>query len=328
VEARETASSLPTRVPRVSIGIPVYNGARYLQEALDSIAAQTYRDWELVICDNASTDETASICRRFVENEPRARYHRNPVNIGSDRNFNLCAELARGEYFITVAYDDRLHPEYLARAVAVLDADPRVAFVHSRAWEIDADGHTLGEAESAEFADADSPSERFRNVLTVVPDIISAFGLMRLSVFRETPGYIQYPSSDAFLQAELALRGKMREVPEFLFFRRLHPAAGHYVPLHEQFEESDPGQGLRIFFPEWRRFGEYARSVMRVPMPLSEKLRCLAVLPAYWRRRRLRYRFGKDMRKAVRAAMLMVAPRLGMRILARRRAGQAGSANK
>jgi len=308
------------KTPKVSIGIPVYNGARYLQEALDSIAAQTFPDWELTICDNASTDETASISRRFAEREPRARYHRNPVNIGSDRNFNLCAELARGEYFITVAYDDRLHPQYLEKTVAVLDAEPDAAFVHTRAWEIDADGNTLGPAESAEFSDGATPSERFRNVLTVVPDIISAFGLMRLSVFRATPGYIQYPSSDAFLQAELALRGKMREVPEFLFFRRLHPAAGHYVPLHEQFEESDPGQGLRIFFPEWRRFGEYARSVLRVPMSPAEKLRCLRVLPAYWKRRRLRYRFGKDVRKAVRAAMLMAAPRLGRRLLARRAA--------
>jgi glycosyltransferase involved in cell wall biosynthesis len=328
VVAAENPAPAAVRTPKVSIGVPVYNGARYLQEALDSISAQTFRDWELIVCDNASTDETASICRRFVENEPRARYHRNPVNIGSDRNFNLCAELSRGDYFMTVAYDDRLHPLYLEKTVAVLDADPSVAFVHTRAWEIDADGRTLGEAESAEFADADSPSERFRNVLTVVPDIISAFGLMRMSVFRRTPGYIQYPSSDAFLQAELALRGKMREVPEFLFFRRLHPAAGHYVPLHEQFEESDPGQGLRIFFPEWRRFGEYARSVARVPMPIGEKLRCLAVLPAYWKRRRLRYRFTKDVRKAVRAGMLMVAPRLGRRILARRHASHAGSAGK
>jgi len=319
--------ALTARAPKVSIGIPVYNGQRYLQEALDSIAAQTFEDWELTICDNASTDRTEAICRRFAEGEPRARYHRNPVNIGSDRNFNLCAELSRGEYFITVAYDDRLHPQYLERTVAELDADPDVAFVHTRAWEIDAEGRTLGAAESAEFSDAAAPHERFRNVLTVVPDIISAFGLMRMSVFRATPGYIIYPSPDAFLQAELALRGKMREVPEFLFFRRLHPAAGHYVPLHEQFEESDPGTGLRIFFPEWRRFGEYARSVLRVPMPFSEKMRCLAVLPAYWKRRRLRYRFSKDMRKAVRAAMLMAAPRLGRRILARR-ASQAGSAGK
>jgi glycosyltransferase involved in cell wall biosynthesis len=319
VEPAEKPAPESDRAPRVSIGVPVYNGSRYLQEALDSIAAQTFGDWELVICDNASTDETASISRRFAEREPRARYHRNPVNIGSDRNFNLCAELSRGEYFMTVAYDDRLHPQYLEKAVAVLDADPGAAFVHSRAWEIDAQGKTLGAAESAEFAErAASPHERFRNVLTVVPDIISAFGLMRMSVFRATPGYIQYPSSDAFLQAELALRGRMREVPEFLFFRRLHPAAGHYVPLHEQFEESDPGQGLRIFFPEWRRFGEYARSVLRVPMPLSERLRCLGVLPSYWKRRRLRYRFMKDVRKAIRAGMLMAAPRFGRRVLARR----------
>jgi glycosyltransferase involved in cell wall biosynthesis len=313
----------------VSIGVPVFNGARYLREALDSIAAQTFRDWELVICDNASTDETAAISRRFVEAEPRARYHRNPVNIGSDRNFNLCAELARGEYFMTVAYDDRMHPQYLEKTVAALDADPGASFCHTRAWEIDADGKTLQAAESAEFSSAEAPHERFRNVLTVVPDIISAFGLMRTSVFRATPGYITYPSSDAFLQAELALRGRMLEVPEFLFFRRLHPAAGHYVPLHDQFEESDPGQGLRIFFPEWRRFGEYARSVLRVPMSPAEKLRCLVVLPGYWKRRRLRHRFVKDVRKAIRTGMLMVAPRLGRRILARRAAqSHAGSTGK
>src|SRR5215471_14033382 len=100
---------------RVSLGLPVYNGQRYLAGAIQAILDQTFSDFELIICDNASTDETESICRDLAARDPRVRYHRNPANIGAAPNFNKTFELSTGEYFKWLAHDDLHEPTYLQR---------------------------------------------------------------------------------------------------------------------------------------------------------------------------------------------------------------------
>ena len=84
--------------PTLSVGLPVYNGERYLAESLDALLAQTYADFELIISDNASTDGTAEICREYAARDPRIRYVRQPVNVGAGPNHNLLVPLARGAY--------------------------------------------------------------------------------------------------------------------------------------------------------------------------------------------------------------------------------------
>ena len=106
-------------IPRVSIGLPVYNGERYLRESIDSILAQTFQDFELVVCDNASTDETARICEEYAERDPRVRYFRNARNIGGINNANLTFERSRGDLFRWAAHDDVCAPVLLERCVQV-----------------------------------------------------------------------------------------------------------------------------------------------------------------------------------------------------------------
>lgn len=89
---------------RVSIGLPVYNGEQYLAKALDSLLAQTFTDFEVIISDNASTDRTSEICAAYLERDPRIRYYRNQQNIGAAPNFNRTFELATGMYFKTCSY--------------------------------------------------------------------------------------------------------------------------------------------------------------------------------------------------------------------------------
>src|SRR5215207_1517689 len=110
-----------TDLPRVSVGLPVYNGENYLAEAIDSVLAQTYQNFELIISDNASTDSTEEICRDYAARDRRIRYFREPQNRGAAWNFNHTFELARGEYFKWVAHDDVIGPQYLARTVDQLD---------------------------------------------------------------------------------------------------------------------------------------------------------------------------------------------------------------
>ncbi|MEM6891420.1 MAG: glycosyltransferase family 2 protein, partial [Pseudomonadota bacterium] len=82
--------------PRLTIGLPVYNGANYLAEAVTSILSQDFEDFELIISDNASDDDTADICRDFAARDKRVRYERQVVNVGAAPNYNLLLPLARG----------------------------------------------------------------------------------------------------------------------------------------------------------------------------------------------------------------------------------------
>src|SRR3984957_9664125 len=99
--------------PRVSIGLPVYNGEKWLAQSVDSLLSQTFSDFELIICDNASTDGTDAICRRYAEQDQRVRYIQNAENIGGMLNANLSFGVARGEYFRWAAHDDRCEPTLL-----------------------------------------------------------------------------------------------------------------------------------------------------------------------------------------------------------------------
>ena len=121
-------------VPRLSIGLPVYNGEKYLAEALEALLGQSYEDFELIISDNASTDGTAGICRRYEKQDSRIRYIRQPRNIGLVPNHNFVVGLARGELFKWAAHDDLYARDLLKRCVEALDENPQAVFAHS--WSV------------------------------------------------------------------------------------------------------------------------------------------------------------------------------------------------
>jgi len=132
-------------LPRVSIGLPVYNGEDYLAEAVDSILAQTFEAFELILSDNASTDATEEICRGYETQDPRVRYFRSPTNRGAAWNYNNTVHMANSsEYFKWAAHDDTCAPEYLRKCVEVLDRDPEVVLCHTTTIDIDAQGQFSG----------------------------------------------------------------------------------------------------------------------------------------------------------------------------------------
>ena len=298
--------------PSVSIGVPVYNGEAFLQEALDSIAAQTRTDYEVIISDNASTDGTAAICEAFAARSPRVRYVRNSANIGGDRNYYRTFELARGEFFLGVAHDDRLHPDYLRRTVPVLESDPSVVFCHARAYEIDAEGVVVGTFEARPFSESPLPHVRFRDAISERP-VVANLGVIRSSVLRRLPPLQPYPASDAYWQAELALHGKLVEVPEVLFYRRVHASSGQAIPLHERIRWSEPSKEGAIVFPSWRRTAEYTKSVFRAPLPPSERRRCLVEIGRYLRERAGARPLVRDLKIAVKTLLGRTRP--GTRLL-------------
>ena len=100
-------------VPRVSIGLPVLNGEKYVAEALDAILAQSFLDFELIISDNASTDATPDICADYARRDARIRLHRHPSNLGAAPNFNFVFQRSRGEYFKWAAHDDQISSDFI-----------------------------------------------------------------------------------------------------------------------------------------------------------------------------------------------------------------------
>jgi glycosyltransferase involved in cell wall biosynthesis len=109
----------------VSIGMPVYNGAKTIEKAIKSLLAQTFQDFELIISDNASYDETQDICKRFALQDKRIRYVRQSKNIGVYKNFNFLMSIAKGKYFMWAAHDDWRSPEFLKANVFALESNLR-----------------------------------------------------------------------------------------------------------------------------------------------------------------------------------------------------------
>jgi glycosyltransferase involved in cell wall biosynthesis len=114
-------------IPKVSIGVPVYNGAATLRAMLDSLLRQSFSDFEIVISDNMSTDDTGAICVDYAARDPRIRYIRQPANIGPERNFKFVLDQARGTYFMWSAADDTRSPDFLEENIRFLDGHPDYA---------------------------------------------------------------------------------------------------------------------------------------------------------------------------------------------------------
>ncbi|MEM9088587.1 MAG: glycosyltransferase [Cyanobacteria bacterium P01_F01_bin.53] len=136
--------------PKVSVCVPTYNRADILPYAVESVLGQTYPDFELLICDDASPDHTAEVVGKW--SDPRIRYIRHPHNIQRSRNMRSGYEAAKGEYFIKFDDDDALTPTFLEKAVAILDAQPEVDFVCSDHWVINAKNQRDEEATAANSA--------------------------------------------------------------------------------------------------------------------------------------------------------------------------------
>jgi glycosyltransferase involved in cell wall biosynthesis len=270
-------------VPRVSIGLPVYNGERYLPAALDSLLGQTYPDFELVISDNASTDRTEEICRAAAARDARVRYHRNERNIGGSPNHNRVVHLSRGELFVWGADDDLRAPTYLERCVPVLDARPNVVICFTRTQEIGAEGEPLPAQPYALRTEAERPSDRFRELIRMDHRLDPIYGVIRMSVLRTTPLEGQYADCDRVLLAEIGLHGPFHQIPEELFFRRRHPGQSIQVfpGRHQRTGWFDPEAKDPLVFPHFRQFREYLSSIRRAPISSAERRECFAAMAGW-----------------------------------------------
>jgi glycosyltransferase involved in cell wall biosynthesis len=271
------------RVAAVSVGLPVYNGARYLPEAIDSLLAQTFADFELIISDNGSTDDTERICWRFAELDPRVRYVRSEVNRGLIWNFRHVLELAHAPYFTWMAHDDVCAPDFLARCVEELDADPEIVLCAPTTVDIDADGNRLRQFDWPAQTDSPDVRERFHDILR---DRYAHpfFGVVRTAVVRQLDLSRPCLAFDKVVLAELALRGRLRVLDDPLLLHREHSNRSMRVHGHRaasRLASFDPARTNRIPLPLlWQALASY-QGLRRAPLPAVTRWRCAAMIPVW-----------------------------------------------
>jgi glycosyltransferase involved in cell wall biosynthesis len=303
-------------MPTVTIGVPVYNGHAYLAEALQSLCDQTFEDREIVISDNASTDDTAEICQSFARRDTRIRYFRQPRTIPPAENHNFVLDQARGRYFKWATYDDVCGPQFLERCIAVLERDPSAVLCHPRTAIIDETGRPIEDYEYPLATGSASVARRFGSLLRADHRRYAAFeiyGVMRTDALRRLPEMGNYVSGDRVLLTRLVLLGRFAQIEDRLFFSREHATrsvrtvsnrvnrgrrwlrqilgVGPLPPL----EWWDPTKRGVINFPEWRLVREYIQSLDRASLTPAERLSCFAEL-ARW--------FFGDVPKLVRDLLL------------------------
>lgn len=273
----------PAPRPLVSIGVPVYNGEPYLQQALDSLRAQTYASIEIVISDNASTDGTEARCRALAAADPRIRYHRSERNRGLVWNHRNALALAEGEYFMFAPYDDHFAPTYVERAVELLQREPGHAYVFAETVLIDADGERIGRELARQRLTDPTPGVRFWDVL-VVQGGINFYGLARRNLWNRIGAYVAVPRAERIMLTEMALHGTFGMLPTDLYFRRIHE--GQITALRRdrrkeaRILDPDRASGLRgtvaVIVAEY--FMGYVRAIIRAPLPIAERMRTLRAL--------------------------------------------------
>ncbi len=286
--------------PAVSIGLPVFNGERYLEETLDSIREQTFADYELVISDNGSADNTEKICRRYAAADSRIRYYRQQTTRGVTWNFRQVALLAQGQYFLWIAADDKLAPNYVERCLQVLQENPAVVLCYSQASVSDETGAIIRQEKQALDAGSALPCLRFRELIRMDHNCGAMFGVIRADILKKTAIHGDFADSDRCLLAELVLYGKFHQVPEPLFLHREHHdrVTRLYPSRQERMLRLFPEKPRKLVFPYFRQFREYLRCIARSPLSGKERLGCYLQMLAWLKENRRR--LGNDLKFVLR----------------------------
>ncbi len=289
----------------MTVGLPTYNGAAFLEETLESLLAQDLSEFEIVISDNGSTDATEIIGRRAAASDPRVRFERSPENRGAAWNYNHLLAPARGQYFKWAADDDLCAPTFLRRCLEELERWPDAVVAWPQTTLIDEHGETMAAMDDAnlELIDAD-PVARLAQLLHNREEWHPVFGLMPTDVLRRTRGIGAFVLADAALLAELALLGTFRQVREPLFLRRYHQGrslmANPTPVAHAAWY--DPAQATRrAVLPQTRLTRELLRRTATADLSTRDRLRASAMVLRHWTTPHWRH-IGGELKMALRSS--------------------------
>jgi glycosyltransferase involved in cell wall biosynthesis len=270
--------------------MPVYNGERFIEEAISSILDQTYRDFELIISDNASTDKTQQICEYYCQKDPRIKYYRNKKNLGAAWNYNNVYKLSIGKYFKWAAHDDVCAPTFIEKCVKELDKNESVVLCYPKTLIIDENSNVIKKDSKSLHLIWGRPNKRFKNyLLNTGGECNAVFGLIRSNALRKTLLIKDYVGADAILLGNLALLGKLYEAKEDLFYRRDHPGTSIRANPEASMvvQWYDPNKEIKIVFPQWRHLIEYIACILNSDLLVIDKMQCMMQMPR-WIRKKLK----------------------------------------
>ncbi|NJN00194.1 MAG: glycosyltransferase family 2 protein [Aquincola sp.] len=279
------------RTPEVSLGMPAYNSAGTIRSAIECLLGQDFQDLELIISDNASTDDTWSIVQEYASRDRRVVAVRQPRNLGANGNYCAVFRAAQGRYFKWASSNDWCAPRFISLCAAHLARNPDAVLVAPRTKlfaEDVADGTDYAHDLAFEHSDA---VERFKDVLQRLRLNNVMNGLIRTAALRRTRLIEHYPGSDVVLVAHLALLGKILLLDEHLFGRRMDKQTATSLMTPEQVQRHHyPQRTSRSLFPTWRNSFGGARAVLSVDLRISDRLRGLAWVARqfHWRSTDLR----------------------------------------
>ncbi len=269
--------------PRVGIGLPVYNGAEYLAAALDSILSQTFTDFEVVICDNASTDATAQIARQYASDDRRVWFEPSRSNVGPHLNHLRAIDLTRGEYFKWFAHDDLIAPTFLERCVEALDDHPDAVIATTRILVIDDDGTIVGETDPPPLIRESLPHLRLRSFWGQPSVHQTMYGLIRRSTLAKTHLMGDWFAAERALFLELALHGGFERIDEPLAFHREHHGRSDYKENKGQWWAPERGAVPEMGY--WKRLGHATAILDTAPLTRRERMACLGEYARYGAKR-------------------------------------------
>lgn len=279
--------------PRLSIGLPVYNGGDLLPQSLDALLGQTFGDFELVVSSNASTDGTDEVVRDYAARDPRVRLVRQRQNIGAARNHDAVFRETTGELFKWASADDLYARDLVERCVALLDESPEAVLAHAWTAAIDEEGALIQAMEYPLATDAPDPAVRLRSMLYGGDDLPGAiraddfYGVIRSDVLRRVKPHGSHHHADQTFMADLALQGPFRQVPDWLYFRRHHGGRAFLANPSVQAWTSnlDPRRSSRWRHPKPRLYAEFAwahlDNVRRAPLTPAQRRACYGILAGW-----------------------------------------------
>ena len=268
--------------PRVALGIPAYKSGKWISSCLDSILAQTVADFEVMISDNCSPDDTYEICQAYAQRDPRIRVVRQSENVGIAVNHNVTFQQTAAPYFCWVSANDIYEPCFLERCLAVLEAEPEVVLVAPRAsafMEVPGDGEMLAESRLPDVRDGR------KRLYTVMSSMVSsrAFrGVYRRSAFSTRDPLIPMFGTDHLIVVGLATVGRLVQIDEPLYYERVSPGARtSSVPLHLRARHYEPQAGVAcLLFHRARVMLRYWSIALRHAKGSRQRI---AVLPSMLR---------------------------------------------
>jgi glycosyltransferase involved in cell wall biosynthesis len=257
----------------VTIGLPVYNSARHLDETIESLISQTLDDFELIVSDNASTDETGAICMRYAKFDPRVQYLRQRINVGAPRNWNAVFHPARGRYFKWASGNDVCDTTLLEKCVAALERDAGAVLCYGRTQFVDDTGAPTEIYDGDLPVSDERPGKRFESVRREWVLNNAQQGVIRTEILRQTGLDRLFPNGDLSLMAELALYGRFILLPDILLRRRWTPES--------MMNMRTPAEIHRLYNPQARRpmrlvvgrqqWDQFS-SIARAPIPPVDKV--------------------------------------------------------